>query len=130
MSDDLKKAISALKTKISETRINLDAKRAEVDRAQKQVRDLISQGATLERQFHRDEADMRALEAKADAANKPLRVSDHAVVRYLERKLGLNLDTIRAEILTPSLVDNMVRLGDGTYGNAVVKDRTVVTFLE
>lgn len=61
---------------------------------------------------------------------KSLTVTDHAVLRYIERVMGINLENIREEILmqTESLYD---KLGDGKYpiegGRAVITNSTVVT---
>lgn len=63
-------------------------------------------------------------------------VSDHAVVRYLERRYGMDLDAIRAEIVPPAVASAVAALG-GTaqidvpakHGphTVVVKDLVVVT---
>lgn len=33
-------------------------------------------------------------------SKEPLRISDHAILRYLERAMGLNVELVRAHILT------------------------------
>lgn len=38
------------------------------------------------------------------------KVSDHAIVRYLERVYGLDLDAVRREIMTPER-ETMIRMG-------------------
>jgi len=64
--------------------------------------------------------------------SEELDVSDHAIVRYLERVKGVNIDEIKKEILN----DNIVRLietlgGSGKYPNdnftIVMKDNMVIT---
>lgn len=59
-------------------------------------------------------------------------VSDHAVLRYLERVRGINIQAIRNEILTPQRVELMA-LGCKTIkGNGyelVIKNYTVITVL-
>lgn len=57
---------------------------------------------------------------------KEITISDHAIVRYIERKYGLNLDAIRKEII--ETVEGAVNIGaashsvgDVTY--CFVKDR-------
>jgi len=60
----------------------------------------------------------------------PPAITDHALIRYLERKLGLDMDVIRAEILTDDLIAAAATLGGKcTYGKFVIKDNTVVTVL-
>jgi len=69
----------------------------------------------------------RALEGEAS-------VSEHAIIRYLERVNGLNLDTIREAILSPAMKKAIDSMGSGKYpiGNgcrAVVKGKTVVSVI-
>lgn len=73
----------------------------------------------------------RVLVEVAKEVTEP-RVSDHAIVRYLERKHGFDFDAIRAEILTPDRAA-AIRAGatsirhDGV--KFVVKDGVIVTTL-
>ena len=68
---------------------------------------------------------------------KEIRVSDHALLRYLERNLGLNFSETKKRILTPKLTTAIEKLGDGefplmdgTQMVAVVRNRTIVTIKE
>ena len=61
-------------------------------------------------------------------------VTEHAILRYAERAMGLDLEEVRNLILTPKLVEAIGKLGNGTYpiGNgckAVVKQGTVVSVI-
>jgi hypothetical protein len=63
-----------------------------------------------------------------------LQISDHAILRYLERAIGIDMDRIRADMLTPRRRSAILKLGDGKYPvsrdcRAVVVDRVVVTIL-
>jgi len=59
-----------------------------------------------------------------------IQVSDHAIVRWMERKHGINFDTIREEILTERILKNIIEIKeDGTYERRVVKNGVIVTFL-
>lgn len=59
-------------------------------------------------------------------------VSDHALLRYLERKYGFNFDNYRAEILTPDRI-SMIKNGANTISVDGVKlkieKNTVVTVI-
>ena len=64
-------------------------------------------------------------------------VSDHALMRYCERVLGINMDEVKEKILTESamgLIDKL-KAGDGQYpvkeGDFVIrlKNKTVVTII-
>ena len=89
-----------------------------------------SQIADLERRAYK-------LRADADRIEGRLTVSDHALVRYVERAYGLDLDAVRAEIAPPELHAVAARLGDGEFPveggagthYAVVTDGCVVTVL-
>lgn len=57
----------------------------------------------------RQEATEIALFLTPKSSESP-KVSDHALVRYLERRHGFNLDSYRNEILTPER-ESMIRAG-------------------
>lgn len=64
---------------------------------------------------------------------KELIVSEHAMLKYIERLYGVDLDELKGLILTDSL-KQMAKMGDGRYPldgcKAVVKGGVVVTILE
>lgn len=75
----------------------------------------------------------RAQEAYAKQNVSP-RVSEHAMLRYFERKLGFDLKEIEKKILTPEVIKYMEEFGDGQFPNGddillVVKNKTVTTIL-
>lgn len=82
-------------------------------------------------------SDMRAeakkLQAKIDnAGQKEIVVSEHAMLRFLERAMGVDLDELSRRVLdddTRALIDE---LGDGKYPideglRAIVRNRVVVS---
>jgi len=60
-----------------------------------------------------------------------IRISTHALLRYVERILGINLDEIKKKILTKEIEENYYRLGNGKYHNGsftlLINNDTVVT---
>lgn len=67
--------------------------------------------------------------------DKDIVVSEHAMLRYLERAMGLNLDDIKQAILTEETKTYVGKLGNGKYpiGNGlrvVVKDNVVVSVVD
>lgn len=58
-------------------------------------------------------------------------VSEHAMLRYLERIHGIDLEEVKREILSDKIREQIVTLGDGAYPNGDivvrVKGNTVVT---
>jgi hypothetical protein len=61
------------------------------------------------------------------------RVSDHAVIRYLERARCIDIDAIRSEILTPDRIraieNGATRIKVGRFEFLVI-DRTIVTIID
>ena len=62
-------------------------------------------------------------------------VTDHAVVRYLERVMGLNIQQLRCDILPAPTARLAMQMGNGKYplGNgarAVVYDKKVVSIVK
>lgn len=67
-------------------------------------------------------------------ASQPLQVSDHAVVRYLERGIGVDIDGLKNEMLGDA-ISKIKRLGDGRYPitrncKAIVSGNIVVTVVK
>ena len=63
---------------------------------------------------------------------KNIIVSEHAILRYIERVCGLDIEQYRSDILSVSLINSVEALGNGKHPNpkgftAVVKDNVVVT---
>lgn len=70
----------------------------------------------------------------ADAEKEPA-ITEHAMLRYIERAHGLDLDELRQFILTPALTKQIKVLGSGKYPiphglKAVVKGMTIVSIVE
>lgn len=60
-------------------------------------------------------------------------VSEHAIIRYMERVMGIDVEELRGNILTDKLKSQIEQLGDGKYpingGKVVVKGNTIVSIL-
>ena len=64
-------------------------------------------------------------------------VSEHAILRYLERTMGLDLEQVKSQILTTDNIILIKNMGNGKYpvGNGsglklVVKQNTVVSVVQ
>lgn len=84
------------------------------------------------RTFSRLESEYNALLTKVQAEQAAPRISDHAVIRYLERKHGFCFEDIRADMMTDRVKLGMDmgahRVGyDG--GKLVIKNRCAVTWI-
>lgn len=68
------------------------------------------------------------------SAVRPLRVSDHAIVRYFERKLGVSRKAMAEEILNTEMAPIARQMGYGRFPTEhgytlAVKNWTVTTVL-
>lgn len=70
--------------------------------------------------------ELSTIERKLAKAGAEMRVSEHALLRYLERKYSLDLSQIGADLLKQcSECNGKYPVGDGL--KAVVRDKTIVT---
>jgi len=94
------------------------AAQRQTSEAEKQINSLVSRISRLEE------------EAGEQMVGK-LTVTDHAVVRWLERKHGLNIDSVRQEILDNGTASAIKFIGTGKVVKdgltLVIKDRVVIT---
>lgn len=115
-SHDLKGLQSRLQTAVSEE----EQAAAEVKDAQRRV----SSARNLQNNLRQQIAN---LEAKS---REPI-VTEHALLRYIERVYKIDLNEIRDEILTDSVKGFIEQFGSGKipteHCRLVVKDRTVIT---
>lgn len=69
---------------------------------------------------------------KAHYAKGGIDLTDHAIVRYMERRFKINIDLLKAEILTPELLEQMKILGgrgkfiSGDY-TFVIENNKIIT---
>ncbi len=77
---------------------------------------------------------LQAIEVQINSVQQEPTVSEHAMLRYLERVQGVELKAVEAAILTPRVRNVIATLGDGKYKldghEIVVKNRTVVSLLQ
>lgn len=79
------------------------------------------------------DAQIANLQTKAKNQTKTVLFTEHAILRYLERVKGLDLDQVKKEMV-PDLVTQQIRaMGNGEYPvgthSVKVKDNTVITIL-
>lgn len=85
--------------------------------------------AAKEKQIKEVELKIRKLKG----ANGSIIVSEHAILRYLERVYGLDLVKIKQEILPERIAAQAKAIGNGRYGvidhTLLIKNNVVVTVL-
>lgn len=98
-------------------------KPAEVNEIQQNIRNLQQKIVKQERRLSQHWAQI------------PLKISDHAKVRYLSRVKGIDVDQDCLQLLTPQLMHLYKTLGDGTYPvredglKVVIKNGVILTVI-
>lgn len=119
-----------MSNKLSEERKQLE-RRIEALQAEYKTKD--DEAQRLERESDALHQQITGLIARLEELKpRAIRVSDHAVLRYLERKAGIDVEAIRRSILESNLPTMVATLGgSGKFPingyQVVLKDYTVVT---
>ena len=120
MSVKKKENIKSISTRISKLKGKLPSLKDEMKDAQREHQECLKKISDLQFQLQKAEDDQRELE-----------VSEHAIIRYLERVMQIDVDNIRNTIIG-EVGKAHTAMGSGHYpiGNgcrAVIKNKTVVT---
>ncbi len=128
---------TASRTDLHERKADVSAK---LGRAEAEIEAIKSEMATRLSGFQAEAQSMRSQlgQIESELSRREARdaiepnISDHALLRYIERRSGVDMDALRAELMTPALI-NAVKAGatglKGPLGTFVIKGSTVVTFL-
>lgn len=117
----------------SELREKVEDLDARIEALKATAKPLRDQCSNIDRTIGKLNAERAEHIAKLMELSEKPRVSDHAVIRYLERKYGFTFEDVRAEMLTPAVLNAMdagangVKLNGGTFK---IKGRTVTTYVE
>jgi hemerythrin-like domain-containing protein len=108
-----------------------EALKAHEDRLYQLMRELKENREIVREMVQRDrwlEREIKAVKSHiANLVPRAIEVTDHAVLRYAERRAGLNLNQIREEIAR--LVAGCEDMGEVKINGFVVKNNTVVTYI-
>lgn len=101
--------------------------KSEIDLIRRERQLIDERLSTAERNLKKTEDELKKLKT----GNKII-VSEHAVLRYLERTMELDLKAVENEILTEETLRQYRTLGNGKYPvsngcKAVIKDNVVLT---
>jgi hypothetical protein len=112
--------LKALQTRLTEALAEESAAREKLNRSTKEFGDAEKRRALIERKI-------REL---TEVAKEPI-VSEHALLRYIERFMGVDLESVRRAILTENAV-KMIKFAKNGKINSdgrrlIVKNGTVVT---
>jgi predicted nuclease with TOPRIM domain len=89
--------------------------------------------ANLDRQRDKLRNELAGVKQRIAALSEKPRVSDHAVIRYLERRFDFDFEHVRQELLTPTVLAAMDSGIEGVKalgGTLKLKGRTVVTYVD
>ena len=117
-------------TKIKNLQVMITKIKLEIDDLKTQQRSI---GESMNKKLsmmHKYEEELQSIKERA----KDLILSEHAILRYLERVYKLDTNKLYEEIVTQELKHNYERLGNGSYSvqDCMVKivDNVIVTVLE
>ena len=117
---DLQSKLGSIEADIAGIKAEMSARLGGVETEAQRIRSRLGQITT--------ELDRRA----AQDALVPT-ISDHALLRYIERVCGVNVENLKAELLTDAVV-LAIKQGASAVkspvGTMVIKGSTVVTFLD
>ncbi len=117
-------------TKIKNLQVLLTKKELEKEELNREFNAIQSRRDKCNNQIQKYKNEIKQLSAASDS----LIVSEHAIIRYLQRVYALDLEKITQEIVPPTLSKEIKELGSGTYkceGFAIkVVDGVVVTVLD
>lgn len=92
---------------------------------------------SIEKEYNTKRKEITQLNRKIEniVKNSDVTVSEHAILRYLERIEGINIEEIKEKILTEQIKDLVKQLGgSGKYPNSnfqvVMKNFTVTTVID
>lgn len=98
---------------------------------------LREQSRNIKNQIREEERKLLAIKEKLESLTKkavePI-LTDHALVRYLERVKGIDIEKAKKEILSDKLKSMISTLGNGKFPcdnfTVIVKDNQVITILD
>ena len=116
--------IKHYRTLISKTKLE----REQLKEEYKILQSKIDKNANHLKKFHEE---MQKLSQDLDTVV----LSEHALIRYLQRVYKLDLEKIEQEIITPELINSVAEFGNGTYTSdgaysVKVVDGVIVTILD
>lgn len=101
----------------------------------REQKDLDEEVRSLQKKLSKKSKEIEQVKAaieEEELRNRPISVTDHALIRYMERVLGIDVEKIRNDMITEetkrviySVGSGKIPIGDGH--RLWVKDRTITT---
>lgn len=113
--------LKQLKTRLTKLQVEL-----------KEAKEVMAESTRSYQKIQHTEKDLQTRITILEKGAKELVVSEHAMLRYFERVMGVDLEEVKSIILSETLQSQWKTLGNGKYplqgtGKAVIKDSVVVT---
>ena len=100
------------------------------------VKDLSITAKESQQDYIKAKAQLNTVEQEIKGlADVEVIVSEHAILRYMERVMGFDLEMVRTAILSPDNLMMIKKLGAGKYplpggGRIVVRDNVIVSIVD
>lgn len=99
----------------------------------KQLRDNQEKGAGLLKDITKTENEITKIDERIKVLLADVVISEHAIIRYVERVMGINIEEVKSKILSAQTKNIIENLGDGRYpiegGFIAVRDNVIVTVI-
>jgi predicted nucleic acid-binding Zn-ribbon protein len=121
---------------VSTDHVELKALTSRKEQAERRLEALHEEQSALEQKIRGEQKDLGSIRAqieKLTRKKKVVVVSEHAILRYLERVKGIDIEATKKEILPEAVGNVAAELGTGEFPagthSVKVKDSVVVTIL-
>lgn len=99
-----------------------------------QITENSKEKSKLQSSLNEIKSKIESIDKKIEMLRSDVVLSEHAILRYIERCMGIDLNTVKQEIIDEKTKDTIKKLGDGHYplksgGKIIVKDNVIVTVI-
>ena len=109
--------------------------KSKIRRASEEAKDLKSNVKLWQQMYSLKISEIQELTEKLKDMNKgDIKITEHAMLRYVERVLGIDIEQIEKSILEELNLETIEKLGNGTYPvrnfNVVIKENFIITVIK
>lgn len=129
--NDSSAKLKSLHVELEKSKKELITAKANLQESKEKVKQSQQLVSAIESSISATHAEIKKLEKTEIKCNKLL-VTEHAILRFIERVYNINIEDVKSKILVDSVLKNHKSFGAGKFphpnGQVVVRDNTVVTF--
>ena len=109
--------------------------KSKIRRASEEAKDLKSNVKLWQQMYSLKIGEIQSLTDKLKEMSKgDIKITEHAMLRYIERVLGIDIEQIEKSILEELDIETIEKLGNGTYPvrdfNVVIKENFIITVIK